>query len=174
MASAWGLECCGSLWQWQMYPVEIRPASTLREFEAMYAQRWTVLRYPLKMEGSLQSNQPLLSPVPTAHHLIAVCNQEIVGSARLCHLTQTLGSLSYVAVSIEFQRQGIGTRLVQQLLGQAKLAGLSHVRVMAKTDTIPFYQRLNFQVQGEVIYYLGIAHQFMLCQISSPSTAPMT
>ncbi|MBD2329637.1 GNAT family N-acetyltransferase [Alkalinema sp. FACHB-956] len=153
-----------------MYPVEIRSASTLREFEAMYAQRWTVLRHPLKMECSLQPNQPLDSLEQTAYHLIAVCNQAIVGSARLCHLTPTLGSLSYVAVSIEFQRQGVGTRLVQALLDQARLDGLSQVRVMARADTISFYERFDFRAQGDVIYYLGIAHQFMLCQLSSAAS----
>ncbi|NJO40973.1 MAG: GNAT family N-acetyltransferase [Cyanobacteria bacterium CRU_2_1] len=162
-----------------MYSIEIRLAHTQQELEAMYYQRWLVLRSPLGMEQGTEKDKFDES----CSHLIAICGYQItalaapdtapyvVGSARLRELSSELGSIAYLAVLPEFQHQGIGTALVKRLTEIARQKTLRCLRVMTRTSALKFYQRLGFIEKGEPHDYLGIPHSFMYLNLpSSPDT----
>ena len=97
----------------------------------------------------------------SALHLIAVCDRQIIGSARLRELSTELGSIAYVAVIPEFQSQGVGTALIKQLIETAKKKHLKSLRVMTRIAASRFYQRIGFLESGQEFDFLGIPHQFM-------------
>ena len=79
--------------------IEVRPIRDNLELGEMFYQRWLVLRSPLGMHRGTEQD----SYEATAFHLVAVCNNQIVASARLRELSTELGSIAYVAVLPEFQ-----------------------------------------------------------------------
>ena len=144
-----------------MPQVDIHPVKNQEELEEMFYQRWLVLRSPLGMEiGSERDNHE-----DGALHLIAMCDRKIIASARLRELSPKLGSISYVAVLPEFQNQGIGTKLIKQLIAKAQQRNLKTLRLMSRINAIKFYQKLGFSEQENPFEYLGIPHIFMQLEI---------
>jgi len=144
-----------------MPQVDIHPVKNQQELEEMFYQRWLVLRSPLGMEiGSERDNHE-----DGALHLIAMCDRKIIASARLRELSPKLGSISYVAVLPEFQNQGIGTKLIKQLIAKAQQKNLTTLRLMSRINAIKFYQKLGFSEQENPFEYLGLPHIFMQLEI---------
>jgi ribosomal protein S18 acetylase RimI-like enzyme len=153
----------------------VRAVETQQELKAMLYQRWLVLREPLGLPLGTESDR--YDDIAT--HLIAVISGDsaarnsesadslmpstapIVGSARLRELSPTVGGIAYVAVLPEFQHQGIGSALVQQLIELAKAQSFSQLRVMSRLPAAHFYRRFGFVEQGEPITYLDTPHWFM-------------
>jgi N-acetylglutamate synthase-like GNAT family acetyltransferase len=140
-----------------MLNIEVRAIANKKELDEMYQQRWLVLRAPLGMEKGTEKDQYDNS----AFHLVAVCNDKVIGSARLRKLSPELGSIAYVAVLPEFQNQGIGTKLIETLIEKAKEQNLKTLRVMTRLNALGFYKKLGFSEQGVPFDYLDIPHIFM-------------
>lgn len=143
--------------------IEIRTIQTEKERSSLFYQRWLVLRKPMGMPQGTEQDQYEES----SFHVIAVCDRQIVGSARLRELSEELGSIAYVCVLPEFQSQGIGTKLVQKLIEIAQEQNLKRLRVMTRTQAFNFYQKLGFVEQNKPINFLGIPHQFMYFNLPS-------
>ncbi len=143
--------------------VDIRPTQSAEEQKALFYQRWLVLRKPMGMPLGTEQDQYEES----SFHVIAVCDRQIVGSARLRELSDELGSIAYVCILPEFQSQGLGTQLVQKLIEIAQEKKLKRLRVMTRTQALKFYQKLGFVEQNEPIDFLGIPHQFMYFNLPS-------
>jgi ribosomal protein S18 acetylase RimI-like enzyme len=146
-----------------MLNIEVRPIQNSEEIEAMYYQRWLVLRAPLGMDRGTEKDKY----DDSALHLIAIYNHHIIGSARLRELSPEWGSIAYVAVTSEFQNQGIGTKLMQVLIEKAKNRNLKFLRLMTRMSAWRFYKRLGFLEQGEPFDYLDIPHLFMYLDLST-------
>jgi ribosomal protein S18 acetylase RimI-like enzyme len=148
-----------------MQTVELRLIQYPQELAELFNQRWRVLRSPLGMARGTEQDayeQDALHLIAVHHDAIALdANHPIVGSARLRQLSSDLGSIAYVAVLPEFQHQRIGTALIRCLVGIAQQKNLKQVRVMARTSTVGFYQRLGFLETSEPFDYLGIPHVLM-------------
>ncbi len=137
--------------------IEVRPIKNKKELDDMYYQRWLVLRAPLGMERGTEKDKY----DDSAFHLVALCNDKVIGSARLRELSQELGSIAYVCVLSKFHNQGIGTKLIKELIETAKKKNLKRLRLMTRISALGFYQRLGFSETGEPFVYLDIPHTFM-------------
>jgi ribosomal protein S18 acetylase RimI-like enzyme len=141
--------------------LDIREVNNQQELAEMFDQRWLVLRSPLGMEkGSERDNHE-----DGAVHLIGICDRKIIASARLRELSPGLGNISYVAVLPEFQNQGIGTKLIENLIVKAQEKNLKTLRLMSRINAIKFYQRIGFSEQDHPFDFLGIPHIFMQLEI---------
>jgi len=145
--------------------IEIRYIKNQQELEEMFYQRWFVLRKPLGMERGSEKDE--YDDSDSAVHLVAVFQDKIIGSARLRQLSPELGSISYVAVSPEFQNQGIGTKLMHKLIEIAQEKNLHAVKLRARINALNFYKRLGFTEEGELHDYRGIPHIFMYCKLAN-------
>jgi ribosomal protein S18 acetylase RimI-like enzyme len=96
----------------------------------------------------------------------AVDEQTVIGSARLRPLSESIGSIGYVAVLPDFQNQGIGSALIREIKAIAQAQQLQALRVMSRVNAIGFYSRLGFTPQGSPHDYLGIPHQFMILTLA--------
>ncbi len=144
-----------------MPQIDIREVSNQQELAEMFDQRWLVLRSPLGMEkGSERDNYE-----DAAVHLIAACDRKIIGSARLRESSPGLGNISYVAVLPEFQNQGIGTKLIENLIVKAQAKKIKTLRLKSRINAIKFYQKIGFIEQGNQMDFLGIPHVFMELEI---------
>lgn len=147
-----------------MSNIEVRPIKNEQELEDMYSQRWLVLRAPLGMDRGTEKDKYDNS----AFHLVAVCNDRVIGSARLRLLSPELGSIAYVAVLPEFCHQGIGTKLIEKLIEKAQEQNLNNLRLMSRMSALNFYKRLGFREMDEQFDYLGLPHVFMYLNMPSP------
>ncbi|MCW6050379.1 GNAT family N-acetyltransferase [Microcoleus sp. A2-C5] len=141
--------------------IDIRPVKNAQELEEMFYQRWLVLRSPLGMERGSEKDDHENG----ACHIIATGDRKIIASGRLRELSPELGSISYVAVLPEFQNQGIGTKLMEKLIAQAKENNFKTLRLMSRINAVQFYQKLGFSAQESPFDYLGIPHVFMQLEI---------
>lgn len=140
-----------------MSNLEVRPIKNQEELEGMYYQRWLVLRSPLSLpRGSERDKYD-----DSAFHLIALSNNRIIGSARLRDLSSELASLAYLAVLKDFRNQGVGTKLVKNLIAKAQINNFKTLRLMSRLNALGFYQRLGFFAKGQPFNYLGIEHIFL-------------
>lgn len=144
-----------------MPQIDIREVSNQQELAEMFDQRWLVLRSPLGMEKGSEKD----SHEEGALHLIAACDDKIIGSARLRESSPRLGNISYVAVLPEFQNQGIGTKLIENLIVKAQAKKIKTLRLKSRINAIKFYQKIGFIEQGNQMDFLGIPHVFMELEI---------
>lgn len=146
-----------------MFNIEVRPVKNETELDDLYYQRWLVLRAPLGMDRGTEKDKYDNS----AFHLVAVCNDFVIGSARLRELSEELGSIAYLSVLPEFRNQGIGTKLIERLIEKAKEKNLKSLRLMSRMSAFRFYQRLGFSDIGEPFDFLDIPHKFMGLKIGA-------
>jgi len=67
---------------------------------------------------------------------------QLVGCGQLAIYRQDLAELRSVCVKEEWQRQGIGTLIVESLMQKAKLLGITHVMVITKAPR--FWEKMGF------------------------------
>lgn len=146
-----------------MLKIEVRPVQNQTELDDMYYQRWLVLRAPLGMDRGTEKDKY----EDSAFHLVAVCDDKIIGSARLRELPEAIGSIAYVAVLTEFRNQGIGRKLIDKLIENAKQKNLKSLRLRSRISALEFYKKLGFSEQGEPYDYLGIPHILMNLSLQS-------
>jgi ribosomal protein S18 acetylase RimI-like enzyme len=137
--------------------IEVRPIQNKQELDEMYYQRWLVLRSPLGMDRGTEKDKY----DDRAFHVVAVCHDKVIGSARLRELSEELGSIAYVSVLPEFQNQGIGTKLIQELIETGRKKNLKRLRLMTRINALGFYKKLGFSETGKPFVYLDIPHIFM-------------
>lgn len=82
--------------------------------------------------------------------VVAHINDEIVGCGSLTRLGQELVEIRSLGVSEEYKGLGIGTKLVDFLIGQAKEQQIP--KVMALTYAVPFFERNGFSVVNKEIF----------------------
>lgn len=76
------------------------------------------------------------------------------------------GKIGRLAVLNAWRGRGIGTRLLDALVGAARDRGLREVYLHAQTQALNFYEQANFQVRGESFHEAGIEHCYMFRSLS--------
>lgn len=115
------------------------------------------LRHTVLVEGlGLPSAWEFDDADPQALHLIARDDADCpVGAARLTADQR----ISRVAVLPTWQRHGVGTALLRQLVDRAKSFGWNELRLDAPVELVPFYAREGFTANGELFEAAGRMHQ---------------
>ena len=73
---------------------------------------------------------------------VAEADSQVVGCGALVIAWENLGEIRSLAVAEEFQRKGIGGRLIEACLAEARRLGIN--RVFALTNNPAFFKRLGF------------------------------
>jgi predicted GNAT family N-acyltransferase len=143
--------------------IVVRPVANETELSQMFYVRWLVLRKPVGMAIGTEQDQY----EKDSFQLVAVCGDRIIGSARLRKESENLGIISFVAVLPEFRNQGVGTKLVENLIETAKQENLQIVKLKSRITAINFYKKFGFTEQGQQFEYLNIPHIFMEIKLCS-------
>ena len=123
--------------------IEIRQPQTSDELKSYFHLRWQLLRAPW--------NQPAGSEVDNIEeqcfHLMAVNDgDEVIAVARLQFNSDTEAQLRYMAVTTQYQRQGIGRRLINTLEAHASASACKRIVMHAREPAVGFYQRLGYSI----------------------------
>jgi predicted GNAT family N-acyltransferase len=87
-----------------------------------------------------------------------------VGTGRLL----PTGAIGRMAVLRDARRGGIGSRVLETLIGHAEQRGDTHVELYAQRAAVPFYQRHGFAIIGEEFEEAGMPHVQMLRVLRGP------
>ena len=71
------------------------------------------------------------------------------GGARFAELGVELGQVRHVATDPDVARQGIGRRLMREVMDDAARAGVRRMECLSTRTAVPFYAALGFRALGE-------------------------
>lgn len=89
--------------------------------------------------------------------------EQVVGAARLY-----AGKIGRIAVLEEHRGQGIGRKLVERCEQEALKNGLNKVKLAAQLESIPFYEKLGYEIYGDIFLDAGIPHRNMKKLFETP------
>ena len=125
------------------------------DFERYYQFRWEHLRKPLNLPLGSERD-----PLDTQSFHSMVVNQEnsIIGIGSIQPADNNAMRIRYMAVNEAFQRLGIGSAIIRELLAYARQNRLSECWLNARSTVVGFYQQHGFEVIGEVGTELAVPH----------------
>lgn len=93
-----------------------------------------------------------------AQHALASTRDNLpIGTARLL-LHSSLAHIGRMAVLPEWRGHGVGSALLELMLGAAQARGATAVFLNAQTSAVGFYVRAGFVAEGEEFLDAGIPH----------------
>lgn len=92
-----------------------------------------------------------------SQHVLAMYDGYPVGTGRLT----PHGRIGRVAVSRPLRRQGVGLRIMEQLLALARQHHHREVVLSAQHHAVEFYEKLGFECEGDLFLDVGIWHVTM-------------
>ncbi|MGB0563846.1 MAG: GNAT family N-acetyltransferase [Spirulinaceae cyanobacterium] len=93
-----------------------------------------------------------------AHHALAHCDRQAVGTLRLRPTAPDTLKLERLAVLPAYRGQGMGRQLVQAAIAQTQRHQCHQIMLHAQQYIVPLYSQLGFQVQGEPFVEAEIPH----------------
>jgi predicted GNAT family N-acyltransferase len=96
-------------------------------------------------------------------HALAWWKEEVVGTARLL----PEGKIGRMAVLPQYRNKGIGSAMLCALLAIAREKKMPVVRLSAQQQAVEFYRRHGFVPEGVPHEEVGIAHQWMVLDLTS-------
>ena len=120
--------------------------------------RWWHVEQLLPVERALFGEEPWtartfwseLGQLDTRHYVVALSGEEVVGYAGLCDYPDEAW-VQTMAVAPAAQGQGLGARLLLELLDEAARRGQRTVRLEVRSDNAPaqrLYERHGFVREG--------------------------
>ena len=107
-----------------------------------------------------------------AMHALAYQNGECVGTARLVNLGNQSMQIGRMAVLAKYRGNGIGKRILEELIQLARTQGASSIILHAQITAIAFYEKLGFVPQGPVYPEAGIPHRNMILTLPNSLNCP--
>ena len=125
--------------------MKIVEPSTRDEFRRYYELRWKILRAPWNQpRGSEQDERE-----QSSHHLMIMGdNHTVIAVGRLHFNSVRVAQIRYMAVAVDQQRKGIGTRLMAALEQRAVELGAACVVIDARESALRFYRKQGYEPQG--------------------------
>jgi len=101
---------------------------------------------------------------PSAIHVIAYADNELVGTARMLELESGSAKIGRMAVLKKYRGKGIGLRMAEALINMARAMGMKAVELNSQVSALGFYEKLGFAAEGPIFKEAGIEHRKMrLC-----------
>lgn len=91
-------------------------------------------------------------------HYVAIENDKVIGCVILTLDNPKSGTLRQMAVDSDHQSKGIGRKLVEKLIEDAKNDSLELITCHAQVTAMNFYRKINFTIVGEEFMEVNIPH----------------
>ena len=98
----------------------------------------------------------------TAIHALAYLDGKCIGTARLVNLGNQSMQIGRMAVLTQYRGNGIGKRILEELIELSRKQGTSSIILHAQITAIAFYKKLGFLPEGPEYLEAGIAHRNMI------------
>jgi predicted GNAT family N-acyltransferase len=145
----------------QMAPFVVRPVNWLASRDMLHAVRRAVFIEEQNVPEDLEWDDA----DERAYHVLAVSRDATpIGTGRL-KLDCSIGRMAVVK---DWRGRGVGTAILDALLGLAEKEGCTVVRLHAQTHALQFYARRGFTALGGEFEEAGIAHRVMELKLPPP------
>ncbi|MEZ4908731.1 MAG: GNAT family N-acetyltransferase [Saprospiraceae bacterium] len=121
-----------------------------------------VLRKPLGMKFS---DEDLAKEKDFEHFGIFDDNGEIIAVLYIKPIGDNTIQLKQMAVDFDYHNQGYGRKLVEYVMNFYSLKGIDLIILHARKEAVGFYEKLNFVIEGDKFYEIGIEHYKMIKKI---------
>ena len=129
------------------------------EYDETVSLRYKILRLPLNLDFTAED----LAKEYTDIHLAAYDGAWILrGCLVLTPKTKTVIKMRQVAVDADIQGKGVGRMMVEKSEQMARSLGYKMMELNARDVAVPFYKKLDYQVEGEMFEEVSIAHYKMV------------
>ena len=111
------------------------------DFENYFNLRWEILRKPIgKSIESLKDKYE-----DSSYHLIGVIDNKIIACGRLHFNNAYEAQIRYMAIDENFQRKGIGVKIIELLEAEAKKKRINKIILNARNHVIEFYEKSGYK-----------------------------
>lgn len=122
------------------------------------ALRNELLRRPLGLDLFTED----LAAESAYRHYGMLEEERVVACVLAVPLTPKKAKLRQMAVSVEYQNQGVGRQLLQNLELDLKRQGVESLELEARTTAVGFYEKLGYVTEGEEFLAVSIPHVRMV------------
>ncbi|MHA1267255.1 MAG: GNAT family N-acetyltransferase [Candidatus Helarchaeota archaeon] len=141
----------------------IRQPKTQEELTAMYDLRWRILRRPWNQPRGSERDEFEQQAIP----FIALLDKKIVGTARFHKINEHVGQIRYLAVEENYQRKGIGSKLLEAIHLTAKNQFFRYLILNARSTAINFFKKHGYSIIGDgPTLFNVIRHKKMIISFS--------
>ena len=127
------------------------------EYWELVELRSQVLRIPLGLEYTSEE----LEAESGEYHFGCKVDNKFVGSLILRPLQDNIMQIRQVAVTQDFQKMGIGSKMVSECENFARKSHVNTVILHSRESAVPFYEKLGYIKYGERFEEVGILHWLM-------------
>jgi N-acetylglutamate synthase-like GNAT family acetyltransferase len=139
--------------------VKLKQPKTIKKFEDYYDLRWRVLREPWQQLGGSEKDE-----LENESFHIMVCgeNNKVIGVGRLHFNTETEAQIRYMAVTPEYEKQGIGTSIIAALEAKARQQQCKTIVLHARENAVGFYQKKGYELLEKSHLLFGTIQHFRM------------
>ena len=121
--------------------------------------RYLVLRKPLGLD---YTEDQLVEEWEQIHLGLFLSSDELIGCLLLKETDPSTIKMRQVAIHPNYQRMGLGARLVEfsERLGASR--GYKEFTLHARQEAVPFYLKLGYRITSEIFEEVGIPHLAMV------------
>ena len=124
-----------------MNNILFKTPSSSEEFKNYDLFRWEILRKPIgKSIESLKDKYE-----DSSYHLIGVIDNKIITCGRLHFNNAYEAQIRYMAIDENFQRKGIGVKIIELLEAEAKKKQINKIVLNARNHVIEFYKKSGYK-----------------------------
>lgn len=124
--------------------------------------RYKILRQPLGLSWSKKD----LDGEESQFHILAICNQKIIGTIVLKPISKIRIKLRQMAVDESLQGSGIGKKLVLFAENLARSKGFEEVEMIARMSALDFYKKLGYKTEGDEFEEVTVRSMNMIKNLS--------
>lgn len=140
-----------------MSELQCRSPQTPTEWDHYYDLRWRVLREPWHQpRGSERDDEE-----DQAHHAAVFADATVIAVGRLHRISPSVGQIRYMAVGPDHFKQGLGSKILNQLEDEARVRELNQIELDARETALGFYTKHGYFVSGISPTKWGIPHRRM-------------
>ncbi len=90
-------------------------------------------------------------PQKSTLYLIVLSDEKVIGMGRILSDGMSDGYIQDIAVLSTYRKQGIGGKIIQNLIAKAKEQGIDWIALIGEPNTQSFYEKLGFEVMPKYI-----------------------
>lgn len=138
--------------------VSVRAPSSASDWKNYYDLRWRILRAPWQEGGRDRDETDDIS----IHRMVCTAGNRVVAVGRLHRLEDGRGQIRYMAVEPGYQRQGMGSLVLEALESAALEGDMQIVILNAREGALPFYLHRGYKViEPSFLLFDEIQHYLM-------------
>ena len=139
--------------------ITIKEPKTEKEFDAYYNLRWRVLREPWNQPKGSEKDE-----LEGNSFNVMACdeNDKVIGVGRLHFNNDNEAQIRYMAVALEYEKQGVGSSILEALEKHAIEKNCKTIILHARENAVGFYQKKGYELLGKSYLLFGSIQHYRM------------